>query len=224
MTTLPKPSIHLITDRRRLSPDARTLRQETSSLERLIDEALDASVDVVQVRERDLEAGALQDLVARVVRRAAPGTTRVLVSGRADVAAASGAAGVHLPSRAMSAARVRAIGPDWIIGRAIHAGAAVDDGVATDYLMFGTVFESESKGPDGPVAGVDALATAVRAVGRPVVAIGGITPERVALCVAAGAAGVAAIGAFLPPGRAQGALGPRAAVEAFRRALKSAQP
>ena len=224
MSPLPNPSIHLITDRRRLSPDARTLRQETNNLERLIDGAIDAGVDVVQVRERDIEAGALQELVARVVRRAALATTRVLVSDRADVAAASGAAGVHLPSRAMSAARVRSIGPTWIIGRAMHVGADPDVAAATDYLMFGTVFESESKGPGGPVAGVEALAAAVRAVGRPVVAIGGITPERAARCVAAGASGVAAIGVFLPPGRARGALGPRAAVEAFRAAIGRPYP
>lgn len=212
---LPVPSIHLVSSRRRLSPDARTVRDEIVALESLIDEAIDAGVDVVQIRERDLDAGVLVALVGRVVSRAAGAATRVLVNERADVAAAAGAAGVHLPATGMWATRVRSIDPAWTIGRSIHAGDAPSDRSALDYVLFGTVFPSESKTAGEPVAGLDGLREAVRTVDRPVVAIGGITPANAAMCLSAGAAGIAAIGAFLPPGRARDAMGPRAAVRAF---------
>ena len=65
-----------------------------------------------------------------------------------------------------------------------------------DYLLFGTVFPSQSK-PDGhPAAGLDALRAACAAATVPVVAIGGLNVERARSAVEAGAAGIAAIGLF----------------------------
>jgi thiamine monophosphate synthase len=74
------------------------------------------------------------------------------------------------------------------------------------------VFPTASKRPGSPVAGLDALAAAVGAAGRvPVIAIGGVTPATAREVVAAGAGGVAAIGAFLSGGAA--------AVRAFHEAF-----
>lgn len=220
MTSLPRPSLHLITSRRRLSPGAHTVAAELAALEAFLDDAIEAGVDVIQIRERDLEAGPLLGLVSRVLTRAASTPTRVLVNERADVARAAGAAGIHLPSNGFAADRVRAaMPPAWVIGRSIHPGDAPPDADACDYLLFGTVFPSESKGEGSPVAGLDALRAATSGAVCPVVGIGGITPARARACLDAGAAGVAAIGAFLPPGRARDAMGVRAAVEAFRAAL-----
>jgi thiamine monophosphate synthase len=112
---------------------------------------------------------------------------------------------------------VRSLADCWTIGRSVHAGDVVE-GDLLDYVLFGTVFPSESKGNDVEVAEVQGLATAAASIRLPVIAIGGITPERAAACRAAGAAGVAAIGVFLPPGSARGAMGVEAAVAAFRRA------
>jgi thiamine-phosphate diphosphorylase len=219
VTSLPFPSLHLITSRHRLMPAARTVAQEIAALEAMLDDAIEAGVDVVQVRERDLPAGVLVGLVSRVVTRAASTQTRVLVNERLDVAVAAGATGVHLPSHGFAASRVRDVGPEMTVGRSIHPGDAPPDAEACDYLLFGTVFASESKAPESPNAGVAGLADAVRTSRRPVVAIGGISPDRAAACLDAGAAGVAAIGAFLPPGRARDAMGVREAVAAFRAAL-----
>ncbi len=216
MSRLPTPSLHLVTSRARLAPDARTTTAALAALDRQLDEAIEAGIDVVHVRERDLDAGVLLAFVTRVVARAASSPARVLVSDRADVALAARAAGVHLPSTGMAAGRVRTLDDNWLIGRSIHAGDRPADRDACDYLLFGTVFPSDSKAPGSPVAGLAALTGAVSLTGRPVIAIGGINGERAQACLEAGAAGVAAIGLFLPPGRAPDAMGVRAAVASLR--------
>ena len=87
-------------------------------------------------------------------------------------------------------------GPIHSVGEAL--AAAADGGC--DYLVFGTVFESRSKPAGHPAAGLDALAEVCAAVSLPVLAIGGITAERVPDIVRAGAAGLAAIGLFAAGG------------------------
>lgn len=222
MNAISVPLLHLVTSRRRLSPDARTVRDEMAALEAMLHEAIQAGVDVVHIRERDMDAGPLCGLVSRIVAIASGTATRVVVNERADVAAAANADGVHLPSSGMSAARVRSLGQGWMIGRAIHAREPTANLADVDYVLFGTVFPSESKADAEAVAGVDGLRDLARNTDRPVIAIGGITPRNAARCLGAGAAGVAAIGAFLPPGRAREGMGPRAAVAAFREILRSA--
>lgn len=209
------PVLHLVTSRRRLAPDARTEREATHALERFLVDAIDAGVDAIQIREPDLDAGLLLDVTRAAVRHAAGTPTRVLVNERADVARAADAAGVHLPAAGMRADRIRALDARWMVGRSTHAGGAVDD-TALDYVMFGTVFPSESKPTQASVAGIPGLRAVMGTVRTPVIAIGGVTPARVSECRAAGAAGIAAIGVFLPPGRARDAMGVHAAVEALR--------
>jgi len=147
----------------------------------------------------------------------AGGATRVVVNDRVDVAVAAGAVGAHLRADGPPAAAVRALVPrPWLLGRSVHSTTEARAAAETDYLVFGTVFASASKPPDAPVAGPAALQQTVREAAVPVLAIGGITAARAAACRAAGAAGLAAIGIFLPRGRAPGALGPSAAVAALR--------
>ena len=209
----------LVTDRRRLSPDARTTRDEITALEAALDEAVDAGVDVVQIRERDLEASDLAGLCTRIVRRTRGTPTLVVVNDRVDVALAAGADGAHLKSDGPTAARVRAIvPPGWRLGRSIHAAADVDPSAPVDYWLFGTMYRSRSKAADAPVQSTETLAAAVRAAApRPVWVIGGVTAANVAPCLAAGAAGVAAIGAFLDPRGGPGAVA--RAVAAMRAAV-----
>ncbi len=193
--------ICLVTDRRRLSEGV----EGTERLVALVASAARAGVDVIHVRERDLEARALTILVRRCVDAAAGTSAKIVVNDRTDVAIASGAHGVHLRGDSLSAAAIRPLLPPgaWI-GRSIHTAseaAAISREGAVDYLVFGTLFDTPSKGPDHPLATLDELAAACRAAGRalPVLAIGGMTVERAALAARAGAAGVAAIGLFIPP-------------------------
>jgi thiazole tautomerase (transcriptional regulator TenI) len=129
------------------------------------------------------------------------------IDARVDVAAAAGAAGVQLPARGLPPARVRAAHPDWAIGLSVHDGYDMTRR-GPDWLVFGTVFPSQSK-PGGGSAGLAALERAAAAAPCPVLAIGGVTAERAERCAASGAAGIAAIGLFLPPGRSPEARGLR---------------
>ena len=195
---------HFVTDRVRfgLTPAA------------LVDRAARAArvgADVIQVRERDLADAALLDLVKAVIGAVAGTGARVLVNDRVDVALAAGAAGVHLRGDSPPASRVRAAfaavaataakaPSDFLIGRSVHTIDEIDAAIAAggcDYLMFGTVFPSAGKRADHPVAGLDALARACARSPLPVIAIGGMTPDREADVARAGAAGLAAVGWFM---------------------------
>lgn len=203
MILLPRPCLCLVTDRRRAAPDARTDAAALQALHRQLDEAMGAGLDLIQIRERDLEAAALRAFVRDVVARA-PSATRVLVNDRADVALAAGAAGVHVRSDGPAASRVRSIGPAaWFVGRSAHTAEECAAAGDADYVIFGTVFPSASKPQGSAIAGVAGLHAACAAAAVPVLAIGGVTPAGGPACRDAGAAGLAAIGAFLPsPARA----------------------
>lgn len=195
---LPRPVIAMVTDRRRYDE-----ADDAARIERLIEDAERAArarVDLIQVRERGLDDRTLLDLVERLVR-AVVRPTRVIVNRRADIAAAAGANGLHLPADAPPASRVRELlAREAVVGRSVHsieeALAAEQDG-GCDYLTFGTVYPSASK-PAGHVpAGLERLRAVCQAVQLPVLAIGGIQPERAGEVAGCGAAGIAAIGMFV---------------------------
>lgn len=223
MRSIPIPAIYLVTDRRRLSPHARTLLDELLALDRVIDDAIGAGVDVIQIREGDLDAAPLTALVERACRAARGTRTQVVVNDRVDVAIAALADGVHLPSRGVPVARVSALSGVGLIGRSIHEPDLPSVADGADYVLFGTVFETRSKPGRSDLAGLAGLRTAARLFPVPVLAIGGVTPERAAECLQAGAAGIAAIAPFLPVGCDAGALGAARAVEAFRAAMAHAR-
>ena len=202
---LPVPSTYLVTDRRRLRPEARTLAGELSALEAWIDAAVEAGLDAVQIRERDLPARTLTDLAIACCRRAGDGTTRILINDRIDVALASGAAGVHLRADGPPASRVSSFAKAtedkpgrWLIGRSTHSLDEIAAGQDADYLIFGPVFPTPSKPAGSPTAGLDGLRAAVAASRVPVLAIGGIDVTNAGACLDAGAAGIAAIGLWMP--------------------------
>lgn len=188
-----RPVICMITDRRRYGP-----HWEDALVDRVA-AAARAGVHLIQVRERDLDGGPLTRLVTRCVDAARGTRARILVNDRVDVALAAGAHGVHLPGEALPAARVRSLTPPaFVVGRSVHApGEArdVSDAGGTDFLLFGSVYETSSK-PGVTAAGPRVLAEVAHATSRPVLAVGGVTLERIGLLRAAGAAGFAAIGLF----------------------------
>jgi thiamine-phosphate pyrophosphorylase len=193
----PTPLVYLITDRLML-----TRRNQTPGPQTLIDflrAAIHAGVDLIQLRERDLAARdvlAIADAIAADAERAG---TSLLISDRADIAACAGA-GVHLTTRSMTAAAVRrAFGDRLLIGASTHnlneARAAESEGA--DFIVFGPVFETESKKVYGPPVGLAALQEVAEQLRLPVIALGGIKPDNLHDVLGAGASGVAAISMFV---------------------------
>ena len=127
-------------------------------------DAADAGVELVQIRELDLDTRDLCRLVERCLDAASRPATRIVVNDRADVAIATGADGVHLRADSYAAGRVRAIAPaGFIVGRSVHdpveAGAVAAAG-SVDYLIAGTVFASPSKPPGHSTSGIEGFAAA----------------------------------------------------------------
>ncbi len=149
---------------------------------------------LLQLRDPGASDRALEAELAQLVAEA---PIPVLVSGRADLALAAGAAGVHLPEAGLAVAQARRLLPLGLVGRSVHSVAAARQAEAegADYVVFGPVFESASH-PGAAATGLEALAEVARAVALPVLAIGGVDPERAAACRAAGAAGFAGIGYY----------------------------
>jgi thiamine-phosphate pyrophosphorylase len=175
-------------------------------------EAARAGVDVIQLREKDLEGRALLELAASIVGAVAGTRSRVLVSGRPDVALAAGAHGVQLPENGLPVADVKRAFPGLVVGASRHSadGARRAESEGADFVVLGPVFPTPGK--EARALGLAALGAAARAVTIPVHAIGGISPGNARQAVEAGARGLAAIRAYLE--------GPAAAAaNAFREAL-----
>ncbi len=179
-----------------------TDRQSAGGEERLlgiIARRLADGVEMIQLREKDLEARRLLELARRVMALPNPKRTQILVNTRVDVALACGAAGVHLPGDSPPPALLRRFVPRaFLIGVSCHSVDEVRRAEAegADYVFFSPVFRPLSKAPYGPPQGLTVLAEACRAVSIPVLALGGIQAGNVEACLAAGAAGVAGISMF----------------------------
>jgi thiamine-phosphate diphosphorylase len=199
MMGLERPVICLVTDRRRLVGGDGRFHVARARLAELARHAVNAGVDLIQIRERDLQTAQLVDIVGELADLARGSPTRVLVNDRLDVALACRAGGVHLRSDSIPPAAVRsAAGSRLLIGRSVHElGEAVEHASAVDYLIAGTVFPSASKPTSDGLLGEGGLRQMTHAVNVPVLAIGGVTVERVAQIAVAGASGVAGIGLFL---------------------------
>ena len=158
-----------------------------------------AGVDWIQIREKDLSAREMLDLTRCALALPNQTGAKILVNTRVDVALAAGAAGVHLPAGSIPPRTWRAITPPgFLIGVSCHTVDEVRAAAAegADYVVFGPVFSPLSKSSDLGPRGLEALAEATGAVKIPVLALGGITRDRIAACVATGAAGVAGISLF----------------------------
>jgi thiamine-phosphate pyrophosphorylase len=155
---------------------------------------------LVQVRAKALSDADLLDAVRRAlpVVRSAGGA--LIVNDRADVALVAGADGVHVGQEDLPPEECRRLlGERALVGCSTHdleqLGRASREPV--DYVAFGPVFETASKAAPDPVVGLQGLREARRRTALPLVAIGGITAARATEVVAAGADGVAVIGAVL---------------------------
>jgi len=184
----PLPRLHAVTDAAVLAADDFGVRAA----------AIAAAGPAVALHARDRSAGggALARAAERLVALARPPEAAVFVNGRPDLAAAVHAHGVQLAMGDLAPGDARRVFPGGWIGRSVHApdeaARAVDEGA--DFLLVGSIYQTASH-PGRPAAGL-ALVCAAAALGRPVIAIGGIDAGRAREVRAAGAYGVAAISAL----------------------------
>ena len=180
---------------------------------------VDGGADVVQVRDkRDLGAESWRRIVAEVVA-AVDGRAVVVVNDAVEQVVPAGAGGAHVGRLDAPAVSVRArLGPDRLVGRTANSLQEARDVASEpiDYLGVGPAFGTTSKADPAPTLGLEGLAAIASAVPLPIVAIGGVAPERVAGLIGAGVHGIAVLSAVACADR------PERAAERFRRYLDDA--
>ena len=184
----PLPRLHAITDER----IAR--RADLPDIARELAKGGGSEL-VFHARGRELSGREHYDLAVRLSNGQ---TVRLFVNDRLDVALAIPTAGVQLGRGSLPVSAARALNPLWWIGKSVHnlaeAEAARTEGA--DYLVVGPVFATASHPGRAPLGLQQLQAIAAAVDGLPVIAIGGITVDRVREVKKSGAYGVAAIRAL----------------------------
>jgi thiamine-phosphate pyrophosphorylase len=166
----------------------------------VVRECVAAGLPCLQVREKDLSALELAALCRRLQAVGAPRRPLLVVNDRVDVALAVGADGVQRTHASLVVRDIVAIAESrLLVGVSSHSleESIEAEQAGADWITFGPVYDTPSKRIYGTPQGLAALEQVARAVRVPVIAIGGITPERVREVRAAGARGVAVISALL---------------------------
>jgi thiamine-phosphate pyrophosphorylase len=167
---------------------------------------------MIQLRLKEESARSLVE-IARTIQVMVPDVP-IVVNDRADVALAAGAAGVHVGVDDLAPVLLRrVVPPGFIIGASVGNDDEVARAAGADYVGIGPVYGTGSKVDAGAAIGAARFAELATRCALPAVAIGGITSDRVAEVMAAGAAGVAVISALF------GASDPTQAARAIRSAL-----
>jgi thiamine-phosphate pyrophosphorylase len=209
---LRRPILCYVTDRRSLAKAAEG--GACHALLHVIEAAAAAGIDWIQIREKDLSAREHSWLTHEALCRTARSqgdrgiAPRIIVNERLSVALSEGASGVHLGVGSLPLKEIRSSlaghelhhsgKPPILIGSSCHSQQATALAAAdgADYIIFGPIFATPSKAMYGPPQGLDRLAEVCASVSIPVLAIGGITLENAASCLAHGASGLAAIRLF----------------------------
>ncbi|MFI7060720.1 thiamine phosphate synthase [Kribbella sp. NPDC050124] len=195
-------------------------REKQGDLEQFLDAALSGGVDIVQLRQKEMEAAdelAALEVFADACKRHG---MLLAVNDRADIAFAAGADVLHLGQRDLPVHAARAvIGPEPIVGRSTHTFSEVNAAVAeqgSDYFCVGPTWETPTK-PGRQAAGLELVSYAAsRQQSKPWFAIGGIDLGRLDEVLEAGASRVVVVRAITD------ADDPAAAAAEFSRRLRSA--
>jgi thiamine-phosphate pyrophosphorylase len=199
--------------------DAEVARAHGWTVPDLARAVLDGGATLLQVRAKTLPSSEFLQACRDVVALASPYAATVIVNDRADLAVLAGAGGVHVGQHDLAPADARAIaGAGRIVGVSTHTRAQIDRAATApvDYIAVGPIFSTATKDTGYAAVGLDLVGHA-HATGRAVVAIGGITLERAASVVRAGATSVAVITDLLTGGD------PSARTRAFLAAISAAR-
>lgn len=166
------------------------------SILNLIKVAVENGISFVQIREKSITTKQLFELTSAASAIIADSNTRLMVNGRADVAAAVGADGVHLPESSLPVEVIKKSFPELIVGVSVHsveaAKRAQESGA--DHIVYGNIFATPGKSEPVGLSGLNTICKAVSPT--PVIAVGGIGLNDIDHVINAGAAGFAAIRLF----------------------------
>lgn len=190
--------LYAITDRRSCEP---------TPLVDVVAELLDAGVTAIQLREKDLDDTELIGLAQPIAELCRNYEAKLFINTSDKVLQRStmsivGAAGVHLPANAESVETIKArTGDNLYVGCSVHSldAAQKRKTEGADFVTYSPIYRTASKPGYGPAVGIARLSEVAETVKLPVFALGGITPARVAECLAAGASGVAVMSGVMTP-------------------------
>jgi thiamine-phosphate pyrophosphorylase len=165
--------------------------------------AIEASVDCIQIREKDLNARELFYLAKEVRALATGHETKVLLNDRLDIALAANLNGIHLGQQSIppDQIRIRLDCQNFVLGASTHSFEELRQAQnqRLDYVTFGPVFFSPSKAIYGEPLGLKALKRITQSARIPVLALGGVNERNFKECLRNGASGIAAIRLFQNP-------------------------
>lgn len=186
---LPQPPLLVITDR----------RQARGPLEAAAAALFAGGCRWLSLREKDLDPAGRIVLLRRLVALGKSCGAAVTVHEDIAAALAARAAGIHLPAGGSPAAARRCLGPAALIGLSAHGEADIKraEAESADYVTLSPIYPSMSKPGYGPALGLEMLARLAARTPLPVVALGGLDAARATACLAAGASGIAIMGAAM---------------------------
>jgi thiamine-phosphate pyrophosphorylase len=190
-TMLKLPKLYTITDR----------EMSNCTHEEIVRKMLAGRARMIQLRDKEASSRELLDAARACLKRTRAAGAKLIINDRVDVALTADADGVHLGQFDLPVEEAREIlGKDKIIGISTHSIeqllAAL--GTSADYIAVGPVYPTKTKENGDPVVGLELVMEAKKLTDRPIVAIGGITPDRAREVIAAGADSVAVISALYP--------------------------
>jgi thiamine-phosphate pyrophosphorylase len=186
--TLPLPRLHVILD---------TATQDRFGHVELARHALAGGARLLQFREKSMTNAEFLTCARAVHERCDQAQATLIINDRVDVATTLGC-GVHLGQSDIHVKDARKQMGDQLIGGSANTveQALALEAEGADYVGFGHVFATKSKAKQTPPVGLDKLAEVCERVSIPVIAIGGIDLDQVAVVMKHGAWGVAVIGAI----------------------------
>ena len=164
----------------------------------VVEAAVSGGVSCVQLREKTLGTRAFVERARALKASLAPLGVPLIINDRVDVALACGADGIHVGQGDMAPADVRQLLPDALLGLSIETLEQLDRAELepVDYYGISPVFSTATKKDAAAAVGLEGLRLMRSRTRRPLVAIGGITPENAQSVVAAGADGLAVVSAL----------------------------
>jgi thiamine-phosphate pyrophosphorylase len=166
------------------------------SIPEIADRLVQAGVELFQYRDKRGSARRIHENSLELCRRLAPKGVRVIVNDRADIAAMTGAGGVHVGQEDLPVEDARKMcGAGLWVGVSTHnlEQLRAADATSADYIAVGPIFQTGTKANPDPEVGLEFLRAARRITRKPLVAIGGITVESAGDVYQAGADSIAVI-------------------------------